>query len=223
MRENHISVRKTARYYTLGDPRGDAVAEVWFVCHGYGQIAGRFIRHFAPLDDGRRLIVAPEALNRYYLDPVTVTSASRRVGATWMTREDRLAEIDDYVRYLDDLHAHVLAELGARDVAVHVLGFSQGVATVCRWVTSGAARVDRLTLYAGPIPPEMDLATHAPTFRRMQLSMVLGTRDEMASRAGVEGQEALLRAHDIPFRYVTFDGGHGITSEALDSLTSESR
>ncbi len=70
MQEHHISVTRTARYYTLGEiSRG--VAEVWFVCHGYGQLAERFIRHFAALDDGTRLVVAPEALGRFYLGEVT--------------------------------------------------------------------------------------------------------------------------------------------------------
>ena len=46
----------------------------------------------APLDDGSRLIVAPEALSRFYLGEVSQRPASeRRVGASWMTREDRPA------------------------------------------------------------------------------------------------------------------------------------
>src|SRR5712691_3738407 len=100
MQEYHIGVTRTARYFTLGgSPR--EVAEVWFVCHGYGQLAGRFLRHFEPLAGGTRLLVAPEALSRFYVEDTTVPARERKVGATWMTREDRLSEIDDYVRYLD--------------------------------------------------------------------------------------------------------------------------
>ncbi|MFL5521990.1 MAG: hypothetical protein ACJ8B6_13695, partial [Gemmatimonadales bacterium] len=54
-----LIVPRTARYYTLGPTHGFP-RELWFVCHGYGQLAGRFLRQFAPLDDGTRLIVAPE-------------------------------------------------------------------------------------------------------------------------------------------------------------------
>ena len=64
-----IVVPRTARYYTLGPTHGFP-RELWFVCHGFGQLAGRFIRQFASLDDGTRLIVAPEALSRYYLDSI---------------------------------------------------------------------------------------------------------------------------------------------------------
>lgn len=58
MQEHRIAVARTARYFTLGR----AEREVWFVLHGYGQLADRFLRHFDPIDDGTRLIVAPEGL-----------------------------------------------------------------------------------------------------------------------------------------------------------------
>src|SRR5439155_1591110 len=42
MHEHHIGVSRSARYFTLGEkPQG--VAEVWFACHGYGQLAARFL------------------------------------------------------------------------------------------------------------------------------------------------------------------------------------
>src|SRR3989454_9529410 len=97
LQEHHLSVTRTARYFTLGDPSG-GVAEVWFVCHGYGQLAGRFLRHFEPLADGTRLLVAPEALSRFYLEDMTVPAREREVRRAWIPREDRLSGIDDYVR-----------------------------------------------------------------------------------------------------------------------------
>ena len=40
---HHLRVARTARYYTLGGG-GLAPRVVWFVLHGYGQLAGQFIR-----------------------------------------------------------------------------------------------------------------------------------------------------------------------------------
>ncbi|MCA1790257.1 MAG: hypothetical protein LC667_10475, partial [Thioalkalivibrio sp.] len=59
---------RTARYRVLGDPA--SAREVWFVLHGYRQMAGRFIRRFGPLPGaGRsRAVVAPEALSRFYIE-----------------------------------------------------------------------------------------------------------------------------------------------------------
>src|SRR5947199_8460531 len=99
MQEHLFSTARSARYFTVGSPEG--AAEVWFVCHGYGQLAARFLERLRPIEAKRRCIVAPEGLSRFYL---TETATERRVGASWMTREDRLHEIDDYVRYLDALY-----------------------------------------------------------------------------------------------------------------------
>ena len=148
--EHHLPVTRTARYYQLGTP-GPATRRVWFVCHGYGQLAEYFVRHFAVLleHDPMLVVVAPEGLSRFYLQGV-----GGRVGASWMTRADRLAEIDDYVAYLNQLADSLLATCPP-DVAVTVLGFSQGAATVSRWLLQAHFRPARLVLWAGAFPPDL--------------------------------------------------------------------
>jgi len=214
LEEHHISVTRTARYFTLGGS-GPGVADVWFVCHGYGQLGGRFIRHFAALDDGTRLIVAPEALARFYLGEVNGPSADRKIGASWMTREDRLTEIDDYVRYLDALFQGVVRRFEPRAPRVTALGFSQGAATVSRWATLGKSRVDRLVLWGGELPPDPDLATVADRLRAVRLTLVYGRQDEYFTPKIIAATEARLRQHAIPYELVAFDGGHEFDDEVL--------
>jgi len=103
MQEHHFSTSRSARYFTLGTP--EHAGDLWFVCHGYGQLAARFLERFHPLEAEGRCIVAPEGLSRFYL---TESPTERRVGASWMTREDRLHEIDDYLRYLDGVYAKIV-------------------------------------------------------------------------------------------------------------------
>ena len=216
--EHHLRVTRTARYVTLGRPHA-GLREVWFVCHGHGQLAARFIRHFAPLADPARLIVAPEALSRFYLDPVSSgPAADRRVGATWMTREDRLSEVNDYVGYLDALHTHVFRQVNRSAVRLHALGFSQGAATVCRWVCDGHASPDDVTLWAGVVPPDLDLVAEGAALRAARLSLVVGSRDEFATPDAVARQEERLRAAGIAFRTTVFDGGHTLDPAVLRTL-----
>lgn len=212
MQEHHLTVPRTARYYTLGEP-GPAVREVWIVCHGYGQLAGRFVRHFEPIADASRLIVAPEGLSRFYLD----SGMHERVGATWMTREDRLAEIADYLRYLDALHAALFHQIDRRVVRLVVLGFSQGVATAARWVARGV-RADRLVAWGGVLPPELDLAGLGDVFARTRLTIVYGTTDDYITPKIAQQEEAKLTAAHIPFDVRTFDGGHELPAAALRAL-----
>jgi len=212
IQEHHLSVARTARYYTLGEP---GATEVWFVCHGYGQLAGRFLRRFEPIADGSRLVVAPEGLNRFY-----VGSGEHRdqpVGATWMTREDRLNEIADYVKYLDAVYADVF---GGKPTAARVraLGFSQGAATASRWVARGTARVDELVLWGGELPPDLDLGAAAERLKKVRVTLVAGTRDEYITPKILTGIERRLGEQAIPFRKQVFDGGHEIEPAALRQL-----
>lgn len=217
-REQHLIVPRTARYYTLGDA-GDDVREIWFVLHGHGQLAARFIRPFERLADGTRLIVAPEALSRFYLDPVG--AKDRRIGATWMTREDRLHEIADYVRYLDELRAFVLAQLARDDVRTTILGFSQGVSTACRWVCSGDVRADRLILWAGPIPPELGTPEDVRRLGKTRVSVVFGREDEYATPDVVRAEGDRLSALGVPFDLHDFSGGHHLDAQLLLDLAHD--
>src|SRR5256714_10666900 len=191
MQEHHIGVTRSARYFTLGNS-SSGVEEVWFACHGYGQLAARFLEKLRVLDDGRRYLVAPEGLSRFYLSE---SPTERRVGATWMTREDRLAEIDDYVRYLDAVYADVLRSLDRAAVTVHALGFSQGTSTVSRWAAMGNAKIDRLTLWGGEFPPDLDLTVDAlaSRLRGMQLALVYGRSDEYITPKVIQTITSRLR------------------------------
>jgi len=218
MLEHHIGVSRTARYFTLGEkPQG--VAEVWFACHGYGQLAARFLEKLRALDDGRRHLVAPEGLSRFYL---TESSAERRVGATWMTREDRLAEIDDYVRYLDAVYDDVFRRIDRARVTVHALGFSQGAATVSRWTAMGKSRIDRVILWGGEFPPDLDLAGAdvAGRLRAARLTLVYGRSDEYITPKVLARATEQLGAHDIPYREIPFSGGHELNEAVLKELAA---
>jgi predicted esterase len=207
MEEHFFTTPRTARYFTLGNPA--SAAEFWVVCHGYGQLASRFLERFRGIASGGRCIVAPEGLSRFYL---TENPTERRVGASWMTREDRLHEIDDYVRYLDALYGAI----GAARGTVTALGFSQGTATVCRWAALGSSRIARLILWGGEVPPDLDLQR----LRVPRLQLVYGTRDPFFTPKVVAANEARLRDHGIAYEITSFDGAHEIDAPTLSRVAS---
>ena len=217
----HITVARTARYFVLGDQPAGPRRELWIAVHGYGQLAARFLRHFVPLDDGTRVIVAPEALSRFYLEhPGRAGATDNRVGATWMTREDRESEIADHVGYLDTLADWILGTIPGPRPAVHLLGFSQGVATVTRWVARGRIRADRLVLWAGRVPADLlPLDAHHP-LRRVQLDVVTGEDDEFATAAVLEEQRALFAEAGLHPRMHRYKGGHRLHAETLQAIAS---
>lgn len=215
MDERHIRVSRTARYHSLGRP-GPGTSQVWLVCHGYGQLAGRFLRRFGVLDDGSRYIIAPEALNRFY---VPRDGRDRSVGATWMTREDRLNDIDDYLGYLDALCGRVFSEVARDAVEFVALGFSQGVATVCRWAARAPVPPDRVVAWAGWLPDELEPAPRL--FGDAHLTLVVGDRDHHAHDGADRRMISRLQSGGVPHDIVRFSGGHELHPRTLLELAAK--
>ena len=217
--EHHISVARTARYFTLGQP-GPGITDVWFCCHGYAQLASDFVEEFECIESPNRLFVVPEGLSRFYVPAGEGFHApDAKVGATWMTREDRGNEIVDYVNYLDRLYDEILPQLNTK-VRVNVLGFSQGGATINRWLTRGMAKADRLIMWGSLLASDADLNEAAEFFRTTALTIVYGARDQFGNAEMIAGYEKLLKEKGLAYSLVTFDGGHRMDRDTLRKLAS---
>jgi predicted esterase len=209
--EVQVPVPRTARYLTAGPPAKRA-SSIWYALHGYGQLARRFARHLRPFADGERLLIVPEALSRFYLE-----GGTGHVGASWMTREDRDSEIGDYVQYLDRVHAAVAAPA---DTPTLLLGFSQGVATACRWAVAGKIRPHRMVLWGGGLPADLPWPTAAKRLQRVRVTFVNGKQDANLSRTEILKQRDLLRARGVESEEIWFAGGHDLDQEVLAELAS---
>lgn len=214
MTQHTITVSKTARYYTSGNL--DANTEtIWLVCHGYGQLAEYFIKHFSLLENGKTFIVAPEGLSKFYLDGVT-----GRMGAAWMTKEDRENEVADYLNFLNKLFDKLFSGVDFRKVKLNVLGFSQGTATVCRWLAQSSVKANRLILWAGTFPVDVDLAIHGARFRAIPVTVVYGHKDEYLEYLKPEDYKKMLDSAGFSYNIVTFEGKHEMNAEVLKTLGS---
>lgn len=216
---HHIRVERTARYYTLGGTPGAAPRQMWFVLHGYAQLAGEFIRYFADLAADDCIVVAPEAMNRFYtISPDAAPARDRPVGATWMTREDRESEVADYVEYLDAVFDEVAGGAPAPGARINVVGFSQGAATATRWIGHGRVPATRLILWGGLVPPDPDLSADARSLRGVPVTIVLGSKDHYVSDAALaDDLERLARAGITP-TVIRFEGGHVVSRSVFAQL-----
>jgi predicted esterase len=200
-REQLFTVSRTARCASWG---GSAPTEAWILLHGYGQLASRFLRHFEPLAVPSRLLVAPEGLSRFYLE-----TGTGKVGASWMTREDREHEIEDYLAYLEQVRRTLVPE-----VPLTVLGFSQGVATAARWAVSTAPAPTRLVCWGGLVPEEIP----PERLGGIRVTYVVGSAEAWATPALVEAQAAVFRAAGVSVTVHRFEGGHEIRPGELALL-----
>jgi len=208
VKEHHIRVARTARYHVLGDPAH--AAAIWIVLHGYGQLARYFLNKFDGVAPDMAF-VAPEGLSRFYLD-----EGHQRVGATWMTREDREMEIVDQREYLDTLADALKA--GNPGASINVLGFSQGVATACRWSLTGRTRIRRLILWAGSIPPEPGPNVLGQRWTDIRMDIVLGSSDPYQGEKELQATMARLDMAGIQYDLHRFTGGHTLEPVLLGRL-----
>lgn len=208
----NITTQKTARYFLIGKP-SEKIKSALIVLHGYGQLAEDFIKYFEPIKSETTLIIAPEALNRFY-----IKGFSGKVGSTWMTKEDRENEIKDYVNYLDAVYDDVIRFGLLSKTKITVLGFSQGTVTACRWLSKGKSKVNRLILWGGGIPPDVDLELSNELFNSLQLTIVVGDKDEFILPEQIEKEELRLRENDIKYSLLLFEGKHIIQKETLLKL-----
>ena len=113
-----IQTTKSARYFQIGEP-SSMTKNIWIVLHGYGMLPEYFIKKFECIANKETVIVAPEALNKFYLK-----DNYSRVGSSWMTKVDRHDDIQDNINFLNSIYASL--KLDQFDFKLNVLGFSQG-------------------------------------------------------------------------------------------------
>lgn len=216
--EHHLTIQRTARYYTLGELTRQT-RNIWFCLHGFGQLAQYFSRKFTDLVDEQTFIVVPEGLSRSYLN-----GDYQRVGASWMTREDRDHEIADFLAYLNALYDLILTGHDVAGFHVTLLGFSQGGATACRWLNAGHIHADRLILWAGFFPNGLTDLIDPSKLTETGCHYVYGRQDEYFKQ--IKDVDAYLQRMktDVPHLAITaFDGGHRVESDVLLQLVGRSK
>ncbi|NEN23618.1 phospholipase [Cryomorpha ignava] len=210
-REVKINISKTARYYTFGN--ANTAKHIWFVLHGYGQLAKYFIRNFEHLNPDEYFIVAPEGLYRFYLN-----GFDGRVGATWMTKEARLDDITDYVNFLDQVFETTVKPLLNSEKVFTCFGFSQGVATASRWIAYGKYKPEKAIFWAGSFPPDLEPVAAKKSFESIKTLCCVGIDDPFVKEKQIEETKKHLSALNIHAKWITYSGEHKIPTTELNRV-----
>lgn len=206
-----FKVSRTAHYYTLGTPSA-AIEDLYIVCHGYGQLGSEIIHKFKAFDNGKNLIIAPEGLSRFYWGGVT-----GKVAASWMTKGDRLDEIEDFVNMMQTIYEQYTRQLSP-DVKIHLFGFSQGVATIIRWVMARFPKVNRFILWAGTWPDDLDYRPHQEYFSEKEIHWHCGHSDEYVTDNRLKWHRNFVRKNGLKMTEHWFDGKHVIPRSELEKI-----
>lgn len=209
----HLKVEKTARYYTLGKYENCKV--FYFALHGYGQQAERLIKKFDQLPEDS-FVVAPEALSRFYWD-----EKSGQTGSSWMTKDDREFEIEDYCNYLQTVYEHYLSIVPDNCKKV-LLGFSQGGATAMRWlVLNKPEKIDALQLWGCDIPADLDYKSAQEYLSDKKIYWIYGLNDPYINAERAEQLKKRFYQFELSPKIIQFEGAHEIDRKILGSLDLE--
>jgi predicted esterase len=208
--EHHIPVTRTARYFTLGEIT-PVSKNIWIVLHGHRQLAKDFIKKFEPLTGSGSTIYAPEGLMRLY-----IKGDFGDVGASWMTKEDRESDIKDYVNYLDRLFFdEILPKAKLHNLKINALGFSQGAATLSRWLALGKAKVDKAVFWCGSVAHDLDFSK-AENLRHTEIYQVFADNDPYYDKTFPSSQIDILKKAGITTNLIIFEGTHSVNAGLME-------
>lgn len=207
-----LQIEKKARYFQLGNP-GNDTSIVWVVLHGYGMLSEFFIQKFKKLENKNTLILAPEALNRFYID-----TNYGRVGASWMTKDERQDDIKENIKYLNSLMDQIIKEIGHNRFKINVLGFSQGGATACRWLFKSGLKFENLIMWAGDIPKDTLTEENRLKWSDMNTHLVMGKKDELINEEMKAKFLKLVTEYKLDYKLTLYDGDHRIYPDVLMEL-----
>lgn len=133
-----------------------------------------------------------------------------------MTKEDRLLEIKDQARYLDLLYRTIMSGIHTSPKIIG-LGFSQGIATLARWLANGQSPVDFFVNWAGSMPADVDYKSSA-ILGKVTPIVLFGDDDPFINEGKVKKEMELLSSIGWQAKVIRYEGGHRVLPGPLGDL-----
>jgi len=213
--EQNVTVELQAPIVTRGQ-LNENTKNVWIVCHGYGQLARNFVRRLDVLDSEEDFVLGLQGLSKFYVD-----NTFGYVGASWMTKVGREIEIENQIAYFKKALNHVFEDRNLEEYTLNLLGFSQGVSTICRMAAAINLQFDNLVLWAGSFPPELGKDDFNYLSQSAKAFAVVGDQDTFIKGDQVNAElKKLQETIDLHAELIRFDGGHEVDTDILKKVIS---
>lgn len=200
---NNIVIEKHARVFSFGAI--NTAEEVWLLFHGYGQNIPEFFEPFKAFS-AEKTFVVPEGLSRFYQKGIF-----GKVGASWMTSEERESEIQDQFTFLNKVYK----EYNLENKKLNVFAFSQGAPTAARWIEAFNINTNRLIFWSGNIPEEI-AKDENNWINKQSPEFYIGKQDQFAT-LDIWMKFFNQHKHYTPLLY---DGDHYFTKDLLKKVFS---
>jgi len=209
-KEKSLSYKISNTYSTLNE-KTEKTKIVWLVFHGIGYLSRYFLKYFKHLNPEENYIIAPQAQSKYYLN-----GEYRHVGASWLTKENTEAEIENMLNYLDAVfEAENLSEVEN----LNIFGYSQGVSVATRFVARRKIQCKNLIMHSGKVPQE--LKTIDFTFLdQTNFTFIYGTEDKYLENGIIKVEKKRLNnLFPKNLKIESFKGGHEVNTKLISKFT----
>ncbi len=201
---NNVRFTIESPYYTSVSS-GEKIDELWLVLHGYGQLAEFFLQKFEPLYQPNRVFVAPQGIHRFYKE-----GFKGRVVANWMTKVHRDEDIQHCNQYLNAVLKDVLAQHPHVN-SVNALGFSQGAATLSRWIAQNDRILDKAVFWGGAMAYDLEVRPFLDRTSNTQITFAIGEKDPLLTPERLlEHKDFLHRKGISNIQEMSYPGSHEI-------------
>lgn len=212
---NKLKVQRTAHYSTYGELSKKTTKYVWIVLHGYGQLTKRMINKFSDFNPEEHFVIMPEGLNRFYWND------TGKPVSCWMTSEDRYDEIEDFVQYLDSIYNNYCRHLDQGKVKIVLMGFSQGCATMWRWIHASQPHFTIALNWGGWIPEDLSYHHLADYLDAKELYMLYGDKDKYITPKALQDIQGVIDQNKLNIQVEEYEGEHKIPREELIKFSKE--
>lgn len=172
--------------------------------HGYAERPAHCLEGLRKAGVEGALLVGPMGQHQFY-------NREGKVVASWMTKFHREQQVEQILRFVQDILTRIEDQYGA--LPLFVFGFSQGASTAYRAACLGGRAVRRIFALAGDIPPEV--AERLPRLEPVPTTILHGRQDQLVPAAPLEADFRRLEGLSWPVEYREFAGGHEYSEEAM--------
>lgn len=208
---DYIKVQKTARFSSYGQ-LNEQTKYFWFCLHGSNMLCEQMLYKFTDFDPNTHYVVAAEGLSRFY-----AKGMQGDVVASWMTKRDRLHEIDDFSNYLSQLYEQCVEHLpqGCKKI---IVAFSQGGTTAYRWMHKKKVEADLFIPYSCWVPEDIDLKASVTKLNDLKTVYTYGTEDQYLREDRVAAVKNIIHKNALNLKIHPYAGKHRIEKKHLQHL-----
>lgn len=205
--EKEVSFKTNKTYNTLNTI--DKNQNIWFACHGIGQLSHYFLNNFLNIPKEKNYIIAPQAPSKYYHSTQT-----KRVGACWLTKENTQLEQRNIFRYFDEILNQ------EKPVTPNIfMGFSQGVSVMLRYLVYKKLNVNDIVIMSGKIPEELKESDFNFLSKKTKVWLSYGLSDPLLNNKLIDIEINKSRQlFGKRLNIMAFGGKHEINQELILNL-----